>query len=73
MKFYNIEKDGVKNVIDEAQYEAIYKPNGWKIVSEEEPEIKEPTKPTDEIEKKNRNKMKRVAPKKFDDKLIKDE
>lgn len=28
-KFYNIEKDGIANVIDEYQYDAIYKPMGW--------------------------------------------
>ena len=31
MRFYNIIKDGIENVIDEGQYEAIYKPKGWKI------------------------------------------
>lgn len=75
MKFYNIMKDGIFNVIDEGQYEAIYKPKGWKItgiVGEDTRETEIPTSPRDEIIKKNTNKMKRTAPKKFDDKLIKD-
>ena len=72
MKFYNIVKDGIFNVIDEGQYEAIYKPMGWKIVGQEPSEEATPPTPYDEIIKKNTNKMKRTAPKKFDDKLIKD-
>ena len=73
MRFYNIIKDGIENVIDEGQYEAIYKPKGWKIVGvcgETEPF---PSVPEDEIIKKNTNKMKRTTPKKFDDNLIKDD
>ena len=31
MKFYNIVKDGIFNVIDEGQYEAIYKPCGGAV------------------------------------------
>ena len=72
MKFYNIIKDGIKNVIDEWQYESIYKPAGWKIVGTESFEKPSASIPQDEIIKKNTNKMKRTMPQKFDDKLIKD-
>ena len=76
MKFYDIEKNGIKNVIDERQYERIYKPKGWKItgiVGEDTRETEIPTSPRDEIIIKNTDKMKRTKEKKFDDKLIKDD
>lgn len=76
MKFYDIEKDGIKNVIDERQFEALYKPKGWKIVGivgEDTKESEIPTSPRDEIIIKNTDKMKRTKEKKFDDKLIKDD
>ena len=72
MKFLSIEKSGIENVVDEAQFEAIYKPAGWKIIGEEGA-TETTNSPTDEIVKKNTNKMKRQVPKKFDDKLIKGE
>lgn len=70
MKFLNIEKHGIKNVVDEAQFKAIYQPAGWKIVGEEQTEQMQST-PYDEVEKKNLNKMKRQVAQKFDDGLIK--
>lgn len=70
MRFFNIVKDGIKNVIDEAQYEAIYKPAGWKIADANETAPKKTSDPHDEIIIKNKEKMKRHAPQKFDDKLI---
>ena len=36
MRFFNIEKGSVKTVIDEMQFEKIYKPQGWKVVNDAE-------------------------------------
>ena len=36
MRFLNIEKDGIKNVIDEGQFYAIYQPAGWAIIGGED-------------------------------------
>lgn len=73
MKFLNIEKDGISNVVDEELYQAVYKPAGWKIVREETVESDKNTNPADEIIKKNVNKMKRATQKPFDDNLLKGE
>lgn len=74
-RFYNIEKSGIKNVIDEFQYEAYYKPKGWKIVSviEENGAITELSSPKDEKVIKNVRKVRKKEEKKndFDDGLIK--
>lgn len=73
MKFLNIIKDGIENVVDEGVYEAIYKPAGWKIAGEN-PFVPELTQsPHDEIVKKNINKMKRTHSPEFDDRLLKEE
>ena len=72
MKFLNIVKDGIPNVVDEAMYKAVYKPVGWKIVSEELAREEIKTSPADELVQKNTTRMKRVTPEAFDDKLIKD-
>lgn len=74
-RFYEIENRGVRTCVDEYQYEAIYKPKGWKIerVTGGAPDPV-PTSPTDEAEIKNLTRMKRTpAKKKFDDNLIKEE
>lgn len=75
MRFLNIEKDGIKNVIDEGQFYAIYQPAGWTIIGGEDADkiVEKTAAPTDEIVKKNTNRMKRTAPKKFDDHLIKED
>ena len=73
MKFLNINKDGIDNIVDEELYEAVYKPAGWKIVGENSAVIETTKDPADEIIKKNTNKMKKSKAKKFDDDLIKDE
>lgn len=74
MKFYNIEKDGIKNVIDEAQYESIYKPRGWKIVSDAiTGELIQGSDVKAEEKIKNRNKVAKVKPQKFDDGIIKED
>lgn len=70
MKFFNIIKDGIKHIIDEAQYEAIYKPAGWKIVDVNETTPKKTSDPHDEVIIKNTERMKRHAPQKFDDGLF---
>lgn len=74
-RFYNIEKSGIKTVIDEHQYEAIYKPKGWKIsgIAAGEADVT-PTSPTDETQIKNKARMRKASEKKnFDDDLIKGE
>ena len=74
MRFYNIEKDGIKNVIDEAQYESIYKAYGWKIVSDAVTgEIIKGSDIRAEEKIKNRNKVAKVKPQKFDDGIIKED
>ena len=73
-RFYQIEKDGIKTAVDEFQFEAIYKPKGWKIISTfgESAETVKTNK--DEQAVKNKERMKRAsAKKKFDDNLIKGE
>lgn len=72
MKFLNITKNGIENVVDEAMYESIYKPAGWKIAGENPARQKEFNSPTDETVKKNVNRMRRKTPEKFNDNLIKD-
>lgn len=74
-RIFNIEKNGLKNVIDEYQFNAYYKPQGWKIVGVVSGGAAEvPTTPKDEIQQKNVNKMKKLSQKKtFDDNLIKGE
>ena len=73
MKFLNIVKDGIDNVVDEAVYEAVYKPMGWKIVEENTFATEITKSPNDEIVKKNINKMKKPMAQKFNDRLIKGE
>lgn len=74
-RIFNIEKNGLKNVIDEYQFNAYYKPHGWKVVSVVGGGATDvPTSPQDEIQQKNVNKMKKLSQKKtFDDNLIKGE
>ena len=72
MRIYNIEKGGVKTVVDEMQFEKLYKPQGWKAVSDAETE--KPIKDVNvETKIKNLNRMKRVKDEKFDDGLFKTE
>lgn len=73
MKFLNIVKDGIANVVDEVTYNAVYKPAGWKIVGDSGLKCEQTSSPYDETIKKNTDKMRRTATKKFDDKLIKGE
>lgn len=75
-RFYNIEKSGIKNVIDEFQYEAYYKPNGWKIVSviEENGAVTHVSSTKDEQAIRNVRRVKKKSEKKneFDDGLIRE-
>lgn len=62
----------IRNVVDEEQFEKIYKPKGWVLETQEE-EKKDPyiedLKKEDEI--KNYKAMRRKKPKAFDDGLVK--
>lgn len=69
MRFFNIEKGSVKTVVDETQFEKIYKPQGWKIVSNAETgELIRDKNAGEKI--KNINKMKKVKDEKFNDGLF---
>ena len=73
MRFYNIEKSGIKTAVDEMQFEKIYKPQGWRIVSDAE--TGEPISSSDrdaEAKIKNRNRAKKPLADKFDDGLFKE-
>ena len=69
MRFFNIEKESVKTVVDEMQFEKIYKPKGWKVVSNAETgELINNINAEGKI--KNINKMKKVKDEKFNDGLF---
>ncbi len=69
----NIIKGSIRNVVDEAQFEKLYKPNGWQIDTTKEsmPELKVPIDNLKtETEVKNYIKMKNCKTNKFDDDLF---
>ena len=69
MRFFNNEKGSVKTVVDETQFEKIYKPQGWKVVSNAETgELINNINAEGKI--KNINKMKKVKDEKFNDGLF---
>lgn len=69
MRFFNIEKGSVKTVVDEMQFEKIYKPQGWEVVSNAETgELINNINAEGKI--KNINKMKKVKDEKFNDGLF---
>lgn len=69
MRFFNIEKGSVKTVVDEMQFEKIYKPQGWKVVNDAETgELINNINAEGKI--KNINKMKKVKDEKFNDGLF---
>ena len=73
-RFFEIEKDGIRTAIDEYQFKNIYEPKGWKIIRQFGSDGMTVSSPTDELEIKNKARMKRAAQKKpFDDHLIKGE
>lgn len=73
MRFYNIEKSGIKTVVDEMQFEKLYKPKGWKILSNAVTgELILPSDMYAEQKIKNRNKAKKPLNDKFDDGLFKE-
>lgn len=65
-------KGSIRNVVDEAVYERIYKPEGWVIDETRQPVQKGvETELKTEIELKNYTKMKKKTDKVFNDNLIK--
>ncbi len=72
MASVRIIKGSLRNVVDEVQFERLYKPNGWRLDEEEQPS--EMSKVIDtlhtESELKNYLKMKNTKAKQFDDKLF---
>lgn len=62
------------NEVSEEMFERVYKPKGWIAEGNVEVKPKEyevETKPTDEAEIKHIERVKKVTPKQFNDKLIK--
>lgn len=70
----HIIKGSVKSVVSKAQFERLYKPNGW-VIDEDFVEKRDEAEETvkelkTETEKLNYLKMKKVKSKKFNDKLF---
>lgn len=71
MASVKIIKGRIRNIVDEALFEKIYKPKGWQLdenESQEEFTIPEPLKTASQLE--NYQKMKSKSQKHFDDKLF---
>lgn len=71
----NIIKGSIRNVVEEEQFEKLYKPNGWQLdMSEDNSKVKEQQIPLDLLntvsEVKNYIKMTKKQPKHFDDGLF---
>ncbi len=70
----NIIKGSIRNVVEEEQFEKLYKPNGWRLDINEDKTNKEPQIPLDllntESEVKNYIKMTKKQPKHFNDGLF---
>lgn len=65
-------KGSIRNVVDEAVYERVYKPNGWVIDETRQPKLQGVEKELKtEAEMKNYSKMKKKSEKVFNDNLIK--
>lgn len=65
-------KGSIRNVVDEAVYERVYKPNGWVIDETRQPKLQGVEKELKtETEMKNYSKMKKKSEKVFNDNLIK--
>ncbi len=66
-------KGSIKNVVDEAVFERIYKPNGWVVDETRHPKVENKIKEEikTETELKNYTKMKKKTEKTFNDNLIK--
>ncbi|MGN0961246.1 MAG: hypothetical protein ACI4PF_03505 [Christensenellales bacterium] len=78
MASVRIIKGSLRNVVDEIQFEKLYKPNGWRLdeenASNDETEEVKAVKTLNTIsEIKNFVNMKKKKPKKFDDKLFKED
>lgn len=71
MASVKIIKGRIRNIVDEALFEKIYKPNGWRLdedVIHNENVIPEPLQTAAQL--KNYQKMKNKSQKHFDDKLF---
>lgn len=71
MASVKIIKGRIRNIVDEALFEKIYKPNGWRLDEtkiQEENTIPEPLQTASQLE--NYQKMKNRSHKYFDDKLF---
>lgn len=71
MASVKIIKGRIQNIVDEALFEKIYKPNGWRLDETEiqdENIIPEPLQTASQLE--NYQKMKNRSQKHFDDKLF---
>lgn len=69
-----IKKGEIYNVVDEAQFESIYKPNGWELAEVEENKKDIPLELLhSETEVQNYIKMQSKRVKKFNDGLLKSE
>ena len=71
MASVNIIKGKIRNIVDEALFEKIYKPNGWRLDDEEiQEENIIPNSLQTATQLKNYQKMKNKSHKHFDDKLF---
>lgn len=71
MASVKIIKGRIRNIVDEALFEKIYKPNGWRLdedAIEDENPIPKPLQTATQL--KNYQKMKNKSQKHFDDKLF---
>lgn len=71
MASVKIIKGRIRNIVDEALFEKIYKPNGWQLdedTIEDENPIPKPLQTATQL--KNYQKMKNKSQKHFDDKLF---
>lgn len=67
----NIIKGSIRNVVDEEQFEKLYKPNGWRLDENQKDESQIPLDLLNtESEVKNYIKMKNKQPKHFNDGLF---
>ena len=71
MASVKIIKGRIRNIVDEALFEKIYKPNGWRLdedAIEDENPMPKPLQTATQL--KNYQKMKNKSQKQFDDKLF---
>lgn len=80
MASVKIIKGSLRNVVDERQFEKLYRPNGWRLDEDnvlssqvDSDEVKAIKTFSTEAEVNNFVKMKKKKPRKFDDKLFKED